>query len=764
MSDERKRKAVFEYHRSNSDMLIILEAHCSTEVEKIWESQWGGKAYFSHGTAAARGVAIFVKKELVGNISNVYLGEDGRTIILDYNENDKNITLAAIYAPNNDDPKYFTTICKLLEERQESKVIVGDYNLVLDVEMDRLNTYCNNNKAMKQVEEMMEQYSLKDVWRIQNPLSRKYSWYKRGNLMKASRIDFALVSAGLDQKVKEIQYLSSIKMDHRAIYMVIDVHYIDRGTGYWKLNNTLLKDHDFVQTMNKELESTKQSLEGKGKCESWEILKQRIKKVSSQFARKKCRENNLVIGVLAEKVNEYEENMPLSREDDQLLEETKMDLEDKMMEKAQGMMFRTKLKWYEEGEKNTKYFFQLEKTKYNAKTCFKVITEEGREICNQQEILEEQRKFYAELYDIDRDVVFSVQNDFGVVVPENIKEVQEQNLTLKDIEEAIKGMNNNKTPGKDGIPVDFYKVFWSRLKEPFISMMEECYQNMYLHTSARQGVLNLIPKVNKDTRRIKNLRPITLLNTDYKIIEKAVANKMIPALPCIIHQDQRGFMKERRISVNIRKILDIMYQAKKEDLEAVILSLDFVKCFDKCSFSILHGSLDFFQFGQVVKDWTKILYKDYTVEIQNNGFFSKKIPIKKGVHQGGCCSSVYFLVIAEILALALRRNENIEGFTMKDIKNILNQFADDMDLPSLCSERSLSAIFEELEKFKKHSGFTISYDKTTMYRIGSLRHSDATLYNMSQVAWTSQDINILGVTIAHEDIIEKNYVPLLDKI
>ena len=160
------------------------------------------------------------------------------------------------------------------------------------------------------------------------------------------------------------------------------------------------------------------------------------------------------------------------------------------------------------------------------------------------------------------------------------------------------------------------------------------------------------------------------MNSDYKVIEKAIANRMIPALQYIINKDQRGFMKDRRISVNIRKMLDIIHYAEKEDLEAIVLSMDFVKCFDKCSFTILHGSLEFFGFGKIIKDWTHILYKDFEVRIQNNGNFSEKISIEKGVHQGGCCSSIYFLVIAEILALTLRSNQEIEGITIKDIRNI----------------------------------------------------------------------------------------------
>ena len=111
---------------------------------------------------------------------------------------------------------------------------------------------------------------------------------------------------------------------------------------------------------------------------------------------------------------------------------------------------------------------------------------------------------------------------------------------------------------------------------------------------------------------------------------------MIPALEKIINKDQWGFMKDRRISVNIRKMLDIMYHAQKQDLEAVVLSLDFVKCFDKCSFSILHGSLDFFKFGSIVKAWTRILYQDLrfrTMEIFQMRFIFIKAYIREDAAQ-----------------------------------------------------------------------------------------------------------------------------------
>ena len=383
---------------------------------------------------------------------------------------------------------------------------------------------------------------------------KEFSWIKKNSFpIKASRIDFALISKGLDQKIEMVDYLSSVLTDHRGIYMVVDITPNDRGSGYWKFNCSLLQNKEFVDVMNKELQKTIEGTIQKDPSDRWEIVKKRIKQCSTKFSKQKKAQDDIIISQLSEKINYYHKELPQDRETTQLMEETANELEEKTMERIQGVMFRSKAKWYEEGEKNTKYFFSLEKSKYNAKTCYKLINEEGVEIIEQKKILEEQRGFYTELYSKDEYVKFDIQNTFNIYIPENIRIQQEQQINMEDLQVAIKGMNNNKTPGEDGIPIDFYKVFWLEIKEIFLDMVLENYVQKHMHNSARKGILNLIPKPNKDSRYIKNLRPITLLNTDYKIIEKVIANKMIPGLEHIIHTDQRGFMKDRRISVNIRK-------------------------------------------------------------------------------------------------------------------------------------------------------------------------------------------------------------------
>ena len=495
-------------------------------MEVMWTSEWGGKVIYSHGTSSARGIAVFVKKEIYQQITDIYTDNDGRVIMFNVSKNDYKITIVALYAPNEDKPDFFRQIADRLELRHEHKIIIGDFNLVLDNELDRLNTYHNNNSARDELENMIQQYCLKDVWRIRNEGKKEYSWIKRhfsrNEELKASRIDFALVSAGLDQKAEAITYLANIKSDHRAMYIYFELQASERGTGYWKFNNSLLHDKEFILEMNQEISKTLQSVNTKSYREQFEILKTRIKKKAIDYSRKKSSEEQTIIANLSEKIVEYESNLPLTEEQDRILTNSKDELEEKLFERVKGLIFRSKTRWYEGGEKNTKYFYALEKANYNAKTCYKLIGEDGQEITHSKTILQVQRQFYKELYSKDEDVKFELENSEGIYVPEEIRISQEQQITLNELEYAIKKMNNNKTPGQDGIPVDFYKVFWNQVKNCFYGMVMEVYQQSYLHDTARKGILNLIPKPNKDTRLIKNLRPITLLNVDYKIIEKAI--------------------------------------------------------------------------------------------------------------------------------------------------------------------------------------------------------------------------------------------------
>ena len=227
-------------------------------------------------------------------------------------------------------------------------------------------------------------------------------------------------------------------------------------------------------------------------------------------------------------------------------------------------------------------------------------------------------------------------------------------------------------------------------------------------------------------------------------------NRMMPAMNDIINTDQKGFMPNRKIQANIRKIFDVIKVASDSDTPALIFQADFSKAFDRVEMVAIQGALEFFGFSKYLQKWFHILYDNFFVRIQNNGCFSEKLHIQRSVHQGAPASAAIFVCIAELLAIAVRSDADISGVFIKDIEQLLNQYADDTDAALDGKDgTSLNTFLKHLDKFKKCTGCSLNYDKTTVYRIGSLKDSKAQYYTEKPLNWTADPINVLGITISN---------------
>ena len=326
-------------------------------------------------------------------------------------------------------------------------------------------------------------------------------------------------------------------------------------------------------------------------------------------------------------------------------------------------------------------------------------------------------------------------------------------------------MAKNKSPGPDGLPAEVYQELWQVLKDPLFTFYQEIYQEGKMRPESMKGILNLIPKQHKDTRFLKNLRPITLLNVEYKLIEKVIARRIQPVLSTIIHSDQTGFMQNRRAALNIRKVMDTMKLCEIGEIEGMLLSLDYMKAFDRVELVSIQGSLDFFGFPQFIKEWVRILYTGFRINVQCADHLSKDIDITRSVHQGGCISAFLYIILAETLAICLRQEKQIEGIKFANSEQKLNQFADDTSVCMLFKQSCLDEMMKKLRWFHTQSGLLISYEKTCLYRIGSLRYSNQKLVTQEEISWVSEGINILGVFVTHTaNILDINYAPVLQKV
>ena len=136
-------------------------------------------------------------------------------------------------------------------------------------------------------------------------------------------------------------------------------------------------------------------------------------------------------------------------------------------------------------------------------------------------------------------------------------------------------MKHNKTPGIDGITVEFLKVFWGSLKYYILNAINFCFEKGIMPPSLRQCIIVCLPKGNKDRTLLKNWRPISLLSVIYKLASSVIADRLKRNLDQIISKSQTGFVPGRHMSDSTRLIYDIMFHAERENKDGLLLIIDF---------------------------------------------------------------------------------------------------------------------------------------------------------------------------------------------
>ena len=180
----------------------------------------------------------------------------------------------------------------------------------------------------------------------------------------------------------------------------------------------------------------------------------------------------------------------------------------------------------------------------DANTWHKLVNNE-KEFTDQKDILEEVKSFYENMYtekNVDIEKMKIMSKNIKVELNEEEKISIECNITEYECASALRDMNNNKSPGSDGITTEFFKIFWNDFKSFYVNSLNYSFENGSSTTLQKQGIISLLPKNDNDLCSLNNWRPLTLLNSDYEIVTKAIANRIKNVLPKIIDCSQTGFI------------------------------------------------------------------------------------------------------------------------------------------------------------------------------------------------------------------------------
>lgn len=185
-------------------------------------------------------------------------------------------------------------------------------------------------------------------------------------------------------------------------------------------------------------------------------------------------------------------------------------------------------------------------------------------------------------------------------------------ISLEELKEAAIAMQRNKSPGLDGIPPEFYVVFWNKLGPLLLDMISASNEKGSFSRDVNIDLISLLLKKDKDPTECANYRPLSLLNSDLKIYAKVLARRIQDHMPLLINCDQTGFIKSRLAADNARRLLHIVDAVVGAKDPSVMLSLDAMKIFDRMEWSFLWCVLEHMGFGEDFINMIKVLYSNPT--------------------------------------------------------------------------------------------------------------------------------------------------------
>ena len=563
-------------HTTKESIIFIQESHSTQDIERLWPQQWLSKEniIFSHGEFNARGAFIGFRENLDYEIKDKIIDQGERYIILKCVIQESPCLLVNLYNPNNE-PEQVQTIEKVklgidqLDPDHDCNIILrGEFNFIQDPAYGADGgSPTSKLSSIAHTAELNNSKDLVDIWRIRNPFTKRFTFRQKTPFLQR-RLDYFLVSHGLQDNIERADITPAVCTDHSAIVIKFSNSGKRRtGSSYWKFNNSLLLDNIYVSGMREQLEVL---------CNSeffpddprldWEYLKYKIKEFSREYSIRKKTEHTAVRISLESKLKSLTESLNYNSSNEMFreYEECKNHLENFYQNVANGLIIRSKVDWYEKGEKSNKYFYNLEK-RNKAKTHVKSLIDESKNTVthDQKLIMTKLKSFYRTLYSgkslmSEKQYMEYLAEINTPVLSSEMKDLCDNHITLNQIFTALNAMSSNKTPGNDGLTKEFYLTFFDILGSKLLKCLNYAFSVGELPTSQRQAVITLIEKSGRDKRLIKNWRPISLLNVDAKIISKILADRVKKISSFLISSDQTAYVLGRYIRESVRVTSDLI--------------------------------------------------------------------------------------------------------------------------------------------------------------------------------------------------------------
>jgi hypothetical protein len=424
------------------------------------------------------------------------------------------------------------------------------------------------------------------------------------------------------------------------------------------------------------------------------------------------------------------------------------------------------VKWILEGDSNSRYF----QANGRKKKCTIFALEDGeRSIRDPKDIRDHVESYYKSLFGKEKMGSITLGenfwNDRGRLSNEEAQELIRP-FTIKEIEDTLRDMEVNSAPGPDGLPVGFYREFWTELKPFVLEIFNDFFKGELNISRLNYGMISLIPKT-KEANNIKQYRPTCRLNVDYKWFTKTLTLRLTPWAAKLISETQTTFIPGRYILEGVVILHEVLHELRVSNLRGIILKLDFEKPYDKVQWGFMMEVLRRKNFPPKWLEWMKQIIEGGRVAININGEDGQFFNTHKGLRQGDPLSPLMFNLVSDTLA-TMFENAKLTGQTRGLVPNLIEgglthlQYADDTivflnhDDQSIYNTKFLLYYFEDM------SGLKINYEKSEVFVLGCFDEEQKRVAEMFNCNNGSLPLKYLGIMVnnKHMPASDLSYVHL----
>jgi hypothetical protein len=473
-------------------------------------------------------------------------------------------------------------------------------------------------------------------------------------------------------------------------------------------------------------------------------------------------------------------------------------------------------------EKITPHFMNLVKTINSNGQITEVKMDNGNGFSNEQEqnmyIHDYFKGIYSQPNNIAKNTTLNdIENFLGPVKDHPIvlnakltnteRDELDTNITVEELTKSINNANLSSAPGADGISNRFIKHFWEFFKNPLLKLCTSCFEKNELPQNFLTANIKLIPKKG-DLSKIKNWRPISLLNCFYKIISRVITSRLRKYMDKLTPICQKGYSNTRYCQEVLISVIEGIERCNFERKKGAIISLDIKKAFDSLSHNFLQGVYDFFNFGPILKKWITLLStKRKACILLEGGRTTTFFDLERGNAQGDTISPFLFNLGYQILLFKLELTFQIEGTRSGTAAEVnaavaaaaaadaaaadaaladaavnadaagiregtadlvsndpkVSAMADDCTLLVLLQHENLRTIINILNQFEIISGLGCNLEKTSLMPVGLIEPISQEILDLGlQVV---NEITLLGAIIKNTGLCyESNGTKILEKI